>query len=137
MANAIGLFEAVPQDFMKFGQGMAFEPRKIPDFLGLKNEDVSRLAEVAISSVRYDHAMPLQMRDRLEEIAHTINMVAGMFDGDVNKTVSWFKVRNPTLGDVSPRDMIRLGRYQRVRKFIINAMAERNAKPSPRGARVG
>ena len=32
------------------------------------------------------------------------------------------------LGDVSPRDMIRLGRYERLRKFIINAMIDRMAE---------
>jgi hypothetical protein len=31
---------------------------------------------------------------------------------------------------VSPRDMIRLGRYERLRKFIINAMMERISQPS-------
>ena len=134
MANAMGLFDAVPQDFMRFGQGMAFEPRKVPYVLGLKNNDVSRLAAVSTSSVRYDDAMPEQMRDRLEEIANTINVVAGLFDGDVNKTAAWFKARNPMLGDVSPRDMIRLGRYERLRKFIINAMAERLAKPASQAA---
>ena len=134
MANAIGLFDAVPQDFMNFGQGMAFEPRKVPDLLGLKNDDISRLAAVSASSVRFDEAMPQQMRDRLEEIANTINMVAGLFNGDINKTVAWFKARNPMLGDVSPRDMIRLGRYERLRKFIINAMAERSAKPAIQAA---
>ena len=29
---------------------------------------------------------------------------------------------NPLLGDISPRDMIRLGRFERLRKFIINAV---------------
>jgi len=68
----------------------------------------------------------------LEEIAQTINMVAGVFAGDVNKTVAWFKARNPLLGDVSPRDMIRLGRYEKLRKFIINAMMEaRDASRPP------
>jgi hypothetical protein len=134
MANAIGLFDAVPQDFMKFGQGMAFEPRKVPDLLGLKNDDISRLAAVSASSVRFDEAIPQQMRDRLEEVANTINMVAGLFNGDINKTVAWFKARNPMLGDVSPRDMIRLGRYERLRKFIINAIIERSAKPAVQAA---
>jgi hypothetical protein len=73
--------------------------------------------------------MPLPVRDRLEEIANTVNMVATMFSGDVNRTSAWFRARNPMLGDISPRDMIRLGRYERLRKFIINAMNERNAKP--------
>ena len=57
-------------------------------------------------------------------------MVAKAFDGDVDKTTAWFRARNPMLGDVSPRDMIRLGRYERLRKFIINAMMERISQPS-------
>jgi hypothetical protein len=54
-----------------------------------------------------------------------MNLVAQAFDGDVEKAVAWFKARNPLLGDVSPRDMIRLGRYERLRKFIIAAMMGR------------
>ena len=74
------------------------------------------------STVRYDDCVPEQVRVRLEEIAATINLVAKQFDGDAAKTASWFKARNPLLGDVSPRDMIRLGRYERLRRFIIQAM---------------
>ncbi|MCZ7560467.1 MAG: MbcA/ParS/Xre antitoxin family protein [Burkholderiaceae bacterium] len=95
--------------------------------LGLNKEDVSRVASVSVKSVRYDDAIPEQVRDRLEEIANTINMVAEAFDGDIEKTVAWFRARNPMLGDVSPRDMIRLGRYERLRKFIIHAMSDRVA----------
>jgi hypothetical protein len=69
------------------------------------------------------------VRERLEEIAITVNMVAKFFDGDVDKTVTWFKARNPLLGDVSPRDMIRLGRFERLRKFIINAILDKNRAP--------
>ena len=98
--------------------------------MDLRKEDVSRLSGVAMTSVRYDDAIPTPMRDRLEDVANTINMVASLFAGDANKTAAWFKARNPMLGDISPRDMIRLGRYERLRKFIINAMNERNAKPA-------
>jgi len=129
MQPGLGFFDVVPPDAMQFGQGGAFMPKRVPELLDLKKEDVSRLSGVAVSSVRYDDAMPTPMRDRLEEVANTINMVASLFAGDVNKTAAWFKARNPMLGDISPRDMIRLGRYERLRKFIINAMNERNAKP--------
>ena len=71
------------------------------------------------SAVRYDGQIQDQVRVRLEEIAATINLVAKQFDGDAAKTASWFKARNPLLGDVSPRDMIRLGRYRRLHRFII------------------
>lgn len=123
----IGLFDSVPNDYLQFGRGASFDPKRVPKVLGLNKEDVSRVASVSVKSVRYDDAIPEQVRDRLEEIANTINMVAEAFDGDIEKTVAWFRARNPMLGDVSPRDMIRLGRYERLRKFIINAMSDRVA----------
>ena len=93
---------------------------------------MSRLAAVSVSSVRYDDAIPVQVRERLEEIANTINLVAKAFDGDAEKTLMWFRTRNPLVGDISPKDMIRLGRYERLRKFIINAMTERGPAPRAR-----
>ncbi|WP_187272189.1 hypothetical protein [Zeimonas arvi] len=127
MSPGIGLFESVADDYMDFGRGSAFNPRRVPEVLDLKKADVSRLASVSASSVRYDDAIPAQVRERLEEIANTINLVARAFDGDTEKTLAWFRTRNPLLGDISPKDMIRLGRYERLRKFIINAMTERAA----------
>jgi hypothetical protein len=44
--------------------------------------------------------------------------------GDVRKTVLWLTLPNPMLGNVSPRDMIRFGRYKRLSKFIANALSE-------------
>lgn len=130
MSTGFSLFDTVPEDLLMFGHGSMFDAKRVPTLLGLKKEDVSRLASVSIKSVRYDDAIPEQVRERLEEIASTINMVAKAFDGDVDKTTAWFRARNPMLGDVSPRDMIRLGRYERLRKFIINAMMERISQPS-------
>jgi hypothetical protein len=120
----IGLFDSVPPDHMGFGYGDSFKPKDVPDMLRFNKQDVSRIASVSVKSVRYDDNIPEAVRDRLEEIANTINMVAARFNGDVDKTAAWFRTQNPLLGDVSPRDMIRLGRYERLRKFIINAMTE-------------
>jgi hypothetical protein len=131
MAGDSGLFDSVPDDVLHFGRGSTFQPRSVPTFLHLNKEDVSRLASVSVKSVRYDEAIPEKVRERLEEIGSTINMVATVFGGDRDKTAAWFMARNPTLGDVSPRDMIRLGRYERLRKFIINAMLERRSETLP------
>jgi hypothetical protein len=128
MNHGIGLFDTVTNDPLRFGIGSSFEPKRVTEALGLKKQDVSRLASVSVKSVRYDGAMPEQMRERLEEIAQTVNLVAQMFDGDAEKAVAWFKARNPMLGDVSPREMIRLGRYERLRKFIVNALLERTSE---------
>jgi hypothetical protein len=126
--NRMHLFGTVPEDFLQFGRGENFDPKKVPTLLGLKKEDVSRLAQVSVKSVRYDENIPERVRERLEEIANTVNLVAQGFEGDPVKTVCWFKARNPMLGDISPRDMIRLGRYERLRRYIINAMTERSTE---------
>jgi len=36
----------------------------------------------------------------------------------------WFRLPNPLLGDVSPRDMIRYGRYAKLQEFVMDALAE-------------
>lgn len=131
MSTQMGLFASVPDDVFHFGQGPSFQPKLVSNCLGLKKEDVSRLAEVSVKSVRYDDAIPGQVRERLEEIANTINMVALAFQGNQEKTIAWFSARNPMLGDISPRDMIRLGRYERLRKFIITAMLEQRGNSTP------
>jgi hypothetical protein len=112
----------VPDDLLQFGHGKGFDARKAAEFLSLKNADVGRIASVATSAVRWDDNMPEPVRLRMEEIASTINLVARQFAGDRDKTFAWFTARNPLLGDISPRDMIRLGRFDRLRRFIVQAM---------------
>ncbi len=120
------LFSNLPEgDPLGFGLGTRFHPEKVKEFLNLKKEDVSRLANVSVNSVRYDGSAPAAVLERFEEIAVACNMVAEAFGGDAAKTALWFRTKNPMLGDVSPRDMIRLRRFDRLRKFIIGAMAER------------
>ncbi|MDO8277583.1 MAG: hypothetical protein Q7T63_05595 [Burkholderiaceae bacterium] len=120
--SGFGLFDTVPEDLLQFGHGAAFDAKKAAQFLALKKADVGRIAAVAEASVRWDSSIPESVRIRMEEIAATINLVAKQFAGDPEKTAAWFRARNPLLGDISPRDMIRLGRYERLRRFIIQAM---------------
>lgn len=127
-AATANLFRNIPdRDVLGFGLGPQFQPQRVSEFLDLKKVDVSRVADVSPKSVRWDDAIPAAVRDRLEEIAITCNLVAEAFDGDTIKTALWFKAKNPLLGDVSPRDMVRLGRFDRLRKFIVSAMMERAA----------
>jgi len=121
----VALFDTVPPDLMGFGLGSSFNAKSVQSFLSLKKEDVSHIAYVSPKSVRFDDAMPVPVRERLQEIANTINLVARFFGGDADKTGTWFKTRNPLLGDISPRDMICLGRFQRLRKFIWLAMGDK------------
>jgi len=125
--NPAGLFGNVAEnDALAFGSGANFDAKRVVDWMNLNKEEVSRIASVAKSTVRYDEKAPQAVVERLEEIANVINMVAGVFNGDPAKTALWFKMKNPMLGDVSPRDMVRLGRYDRLRRYVVGALQERN-----------
>lgn len=115
-------FDKVPDDFLAFGRGANFDAMKTAQFLSLNNADLGRIAGVSETSVRRDDDIHEAVRARLEEIASTINLVAKQFAGDQDGTVAWFRASNPLLGDISPRDMIRFGRHDRLRRFILQAM---------------
>lgn len=44
--------------------------------------------------------------------------VANFFNGDAEKTKSWFKTENPMLGGISPNEMIARGRIEKLKEFI-------------------
>ena len=118
------LFNTVSRrDNLKFWRGNMLNYQKVRDFIGLDTRDVSRVAGVAKSSVRYDEKAPREVREHLENVANICNLVFQFFNDDV-KTKLWFQTRNPMLGNVSPRDMIRLGRYNKLLRFVTQAMEE-------------
>lgn len=130
MPQASALFRTVARsDQLGFGAGESLDGRKVVDFLRLKKPELAKVAGVAPASVRYDHKMPAEVRERIEEIANVIELVAQFFDGDAAKTALWFKTPNPMLGNISPRDMIRYGRYDRLRRFVVEALDENAAEP--------
>jgi len=59
-----------------------------------------------------------------DELTLLCEQVVGFFEGDVAKTALWFRLPNPLLGDLSPRDMIRYGRYAKLQQFVVEALAE-------------
>ena len=120
-----GLFATVPQkDHLSLFQDTRPKYQRIVDLLEMAKEDVSKATGVPKSSVRYDKKMPAELRERIREWATLLNLVAEHFEGDAHKTVLWFTTVNPLLGNMTPRDMIRLGRLRKLHKFVMNALAE-------------
>lgn len=119
------LFDSIPdQDYLKFKEGKQLQYNRIASFLDLKQEDVSHATGVPKNTIRYDARMPQQLKERMNEWATLLNLVAGYFNGDREKTILWFSTPNPLLGYISPRDMIKVGRYKKLLKFIYNALSE-------------
>src|SRR5689334_8484861 len=127
MKAPTSLFDTVAtNDHLGFLADQTLNARGVAEFLGFDKKDVAKVAGVAPASVRYDQKIPKEVYERFLEIANICSLVAQFFDGDANKTALWFKTKNPLLGDISPRDMIRFGRYSKLQRFIQEAM-EHNA----------
>jgi uncharacterized protein (DUF2384 family) len=120
-----GLFETVPkEDYLSVFPSGGTDYEKVVDLLDFRKKDVARASNVALHSVRYDPPkMPKELQDRIQEWAVALNLVAQFFR-DEQKTVLWFKTPNPLLGDITPRDMIKVGRFKKLRQFILQALSE-------------
>jgi hypothetical protein len=95
--------------------------KRIADLAKLSKTDLGKISQVAKSSVRFDSHIPEPVAERLREIANIANLVAEFFAGDLQKTTLWFEIANPMLGNISPRTMIRLGKYKRLLGFVLQA----------------
>jgi hypothetical protein len=103
--------------------------KRIAELTKLSKADLSKIAQVAKSSVRFDAHIPEPVAARLREIANIANLVAEFFAGDAQKVGLWFEIANPMLGNASPRDMIRFGRYKRLLNFVIDSREAEAATP--------
>ena len=103
--------------------------KRIADLVKLTKADLGKISQVAKSSVRFDANIPEPVAERLREIANIANLVAEFFGGNAQKVGLWFEIANPMLGNVSPRDMIRIGRYKRLLNFVVSAREAEAATP--------
>lgn len=129
--NGAVLFHTVPKDdpLLLFPGGNT-DYQKVVRLLDFKKKDVARASEISIQSVRYDHKMPRELEERVREWAVALSLVAQYFR-DEHKTVLWFKTTNPLLGNMAPRDMIRIGRFKKLYGFILNALGENERTATP------
>jgi hypothetical protein len=104
--------------------GFADNYKKIAEFLDLDDNDLSKMAQIRRQKVRLEHPIPSEIAERLREIAIIANLVAEFFEGDANRTAAWFHANNPSLGNVKPRDMLRLGRFHKLHQFVLEAREE-------------
>ena len=119
------LFRTVPaQDYLHLFHNGVPDGEKVVKLLNYKKADVSVAANVPVASVRYEpNKMPAELKERLTEWATALNLVAGFFQ-DNDKTILWFCMPNQLLGGMSPRDMIRVGRFKKLLHFIQAALDE-------------
>jgi hypothetical protein len=104
----------------------SYNPKKVAEFLKLNRRDLARVASIPLSSVRFDERMTPELKKRIIEIAVICEKVAGYFKGDAQKTFLWFSLPNTLLGNITPLEMIKLGRYKKLHHFVQDALAGNN-----------
>ncbi|QQR79326.1 MAG: DUF2384 domain-containing protein [Deltaproteobacteria bacterium] len=97
---------------------------KIRQVLNFNKKEIAAAAHVPLESVRNDNRISKELLDRLKEWAVLLGLVAEYFEGNTHKIELWFRMPNPLLGNISPRDMIRFGRFKKLHQFIQNALHE-------------
>ncbi|HXY79145.1 MAG TPA: hypothetical protein VEI08_00765 [Candidatus Bathyarchaeia archaeon] len=122
------LFGTVPkEDRLSLFVSGHTDYQRVVKLLDFSKSDVAKASSIPSMSVRYDQRIPRELAERLQEWAIGLNMVAQYFQ-DERKTILWFKTPNPLLGNITPRDMIRIGRFKKLLRFIQNALDE-NERP--------
>lgn len=77
----------------------------------------------------HQELIPMRMRKTVYWLEKDIlDLVASFFDYDLLKTVEWFQVPNPLLGNLSPSEMIRSGRVDKLHKWV-RQQVEANQPP--------
>ena len=123
------LFSTVPKkDYLNLMDQDEPRYKDVVTFLGLRAKEIAEATGVPVASVRFDAKMPSELADRVREWVVLINLVAGFFDGNREKTFLWFTVPNPLLGGMAPRQMIRFGRFRKLFRLVTQAIDE-NRKP--------
>ncbi len=89
-------------------------------FLDFHKRDMCVATMIKPGSMRFDHRMPKIVERYLADIVNCIEHVDEYFEGNHTKTKTWFLVKNPMLGEIAPRALIRIGRVQKLLKMIID-----------------
>jgi hypothetical protein len=129
--DGTALFNTIPkEDPLLLFRGGDTDYQRVVRLLDFKKRDVARASQISIQSVRYDHKIPRELEERVREWAVALSLVAQYFK-DEHRTVLWFKTQNPLLGNITPRDMIRIGRFKKLYRFILNALGENEQPANP------
>ena len=65
--------------------------------------------------------------DRYEQYYYILGYIDGSFFRDTAKASAWMITKNPLLGGVSPKYLIDVGRFEKLRSFVINSIDENEA----------
>lgn len=91
------------------------------DFLQISQKELAEAFGLTIDQIRPNRMSELA-KQRVRDLAGTLEFVAEIFSGNKEKALFWVKTPNPNFGGISPRDLIIRGRQKKVLDFVLAAM---------------
>jgi uncharacterized protein (DUF2384 family) len=123
--DTAAFFGTVPEDRLHLIDQGTPKMDRIAKLLEFRDKDIARATGFPRAAINLEkHKVPPEVSERILQWTQALNLVAQFFSGDEAKTVLWFRTPNPLLGGVEPRDMIRIGRFQRLYLFIRDALSD-------------
>lgn len=118
------LFDSVPLALpMLYNEQGRVQLEEVRKLLDLSKSDFAKAAHSSQKQMADALRIPKEVEERVRVWALVLEEVARFFDGDVKKTVLWFNIPNPLLGEVSPRDMILYGRASKLLQIVRDEIA--------------
>ena len=111
---------ALPALWNEQGQVRAGEVAKLLSFSQREFAQAVRLPPKGFS---FKGRLPEEVEQRVREWATVLEEVARFFEGDLRKTTLWFRIPNPLLGDLEPRQMIQVGRARKLLQIVRDEIA--------------
>lgn len=115
--NYLGLFDETGDPILD----------RMTEFLDISRKELADAFGLSIDQIRPDRISDVA-RQRVRELAGTLEFVADIFSGDEEKALFWIKTPNPHFGGVSPRDLILRGRQRKVHSFVLAAIGRESGR---------
>lgn len=112
---------ALPGIWKQIGEQVDLQA--MAEFLKFNKKQIASAARVSPDSFSYQKRLPPELQQRALEWARVLELVAGFFDNDPEKTAHWFRTPNYMLGGLEPRQMIRFGRAEKLMRLIQDEIA--------------
>jgi hypothetical protein len=124
MQPQFSLFNTVPSALpMLWNDEGRVQVEEVRKLLDLSKSDFARAAQASQKQIADTLKIPKEVEERVLVWALVLEEVARFFGGDARKTVLWFNIPNPLLGEVSPRDMILYGRARKLLQIVRDEIA--------------
>ena len=66
----------------------------------------------------------MNQHETLDTVLKVRSLIYQYFNGDSEKVILWLDTPNPNLGNISPDEMINLGRVENLLKFVETQLEE-------------